>query len=154
MLNLRRVQDLLSQARGKPVTLEEVISTLAQEHINRHDPVQRAKRQIIRKGKQVQPPTPVALQEPPEKGPKTESAPAHQRTPIPANLLHQVRLRDQGRCTHTSSKGQRCRQSRWVDIHHKIPVAEGGQNTLENLTTVCSTHHAWIHASRSKKKHH
>ncbi len=151
MLDLRRVQDLLSQARGRAVSLEEVIATMTQEHLRRHDPVQRAKRQIAKKGKQ---PQPVARQkiseettEPdptPKATPPSRVRPA-QRIPIPANLLHQIRLRDQGRCTYTGKDHKRCNQSRWLDIHHKIPVSQGGDNTLENLTTLCSAHHDWIH---------
>ncbi len=135
MLNLRRVQDLLCQARGRPVTLGEVIAHMTSEHLERHDPVARAKRQIVKKGV-LKPPKPVTLQETSRK-----------RIPIPANLLHQVRLRDQGRCTHTIKGGQRCNQSRWVEVHHKTPVSLGGENTLENLATFCKVHHAWIHRS-------
>ncbi len=138
MLNLRRVQDLLSQAKGRPVTLEEVIAHMTTEHLKRHDPVQRAKRQIIKKGTQ-----PVTLQKTPR-----------QRVPIPANLLHQIRLRDQGRCTYTLKNGQRCNQSRWIEVHHKIPVSQGGENSLENLTTLCSGHHDWIHTSITTESHH
>ncbi len=138
MLALRRAQDLLSQARGKPVTLEEVIAQMTGEYLKRHDPVKRAKRQIIKKGKQAKP---VALQAAPPHG--TNLRPT--RVPIPANLLHQVRLRDQGRCTYTHENGRKCSQTRWLEIHHRIPVSRGGENSLENLITVCRAHHGWIH---------
>ncbi len=138
MLALRRVQDLLCQARGRSVTLEEVIAHLTGEYLKRHDPVKRAKRQIIKKGRQGKP---VALQ-------ATKLKSAHQRpsrVPIPANLNHQVRLRDHGKCTYTHENGRKCNQTRWLEVHHKVPVSKGGENTLENLATLCSAHHGWIH---------
>ncbi|MGK5090048.1 HNH endonuclease signature motif containing protein [Bdellovibrionota bacterium FG-2] len=150
MLALRRVQDLLSQARRRAVSLEETIVTMTEEHLRRRDPVRRAKRQIAKKGalvgaiSAVQDARPVSIQA------------RAQRVPIPANLLHQVRLRDQGRCTYiadtsgtpgASTHGKRCNQSRWIEIHHTIPISEGGTNTLENLTSLCSLHHNWTHST-------
>lgn len=67
------------------------------------------------------------------------------REPIPANLLHQVNLRDQRRCTHVLPSGKRCNETRWIEIHHKIPVHQGGANTVANLTTLCGTHHRLCH---------
>jgi hypothetical protein len=50
MIKLRRVQDLLSQARGKPVSLEEAIIAMTGEYLHRHDPVEKAQRIIAKKG--------------------------------------------------------------------------------------------------------
>ncbi|MGK5089319.1 hypothetical protein WDW86_17345 [Bdellovibrionota bacterium FG-2] len=50
MLAIRRVQDLMCQARGRAVSLEETIATMTEEHLRRRDPVRRAKRQIAKKG--------------------------------------------------------------------------------------------------------
>ncbi|MDR3608501.1 MAG: HNH endonuclease signature motif containing protein [Oligoflexia bacterium] len=69
------------------------------------------------------------------------------RAPLPAAVLHQVNLRDQGRCTHVTN-GKRCNQARWTEIHHKIPVSQGGPNTPENLITLCSTHHQLQHLEK------
>jgi len=38
-----------------------------------------------------------------------------------------------------------CGQKRWIHLHHIVPVAKGGKNTLENLTTLCSAHHKLVH---------
>jgi hypothetical protein len=73
-----------------------------------------------------------------------------QREPIPAALLHQVNLRDHRRCTESLPDGSRCNQSRWIEIHHKTPVSQGGENTLENLTTLCSAHHRLWHLKNKK----
>ncbi len=146
MLALRRVQDLLSQARGRAVSLEETITTMTQEHLKRFDPVRRAKRQIAKKGVTLGAQN--GAKNPQADSSQAEAAP--KRAPIPANLLHQIRLRDEGRCTYAPENGKRCNQSRWVEIHHKIPISEGGPNTLENLSTLCSSHHDWTHASKTE----
>ncbi|MCM0606028.1 MAG: hypothetical protein KA715_08050 [Xanthomonadaceae bacterium] len=54
MLRLRRVQDLLSQSQKRAVSLEETMSTLCAEYLKRHDPVQKAKRSIVKKGMDAQ----------------------------------------------------------------------------------------------------
>jgi len=64
----------------------------------------------------------------------------------PAELNHQIQLRDEGRCVEIDAQGNRCAQSRWTDIHHIIPVELGGKDTLENLVTLCRGHHQMIHA--------
>ncbi|MGK5089592.1 HNH endonuclease [Bdellovibrionota bacterium FG-2] len=149
MLDLRRVQDLLSQAKGRFVTLEEVIVQMTGEYLKRHDPVRRAKRQINRKGKQAQK-APQASVQPVSRQAMSGAAPERKRVPIPANLLHQIRLRDQGECAYVHGNGRKCSQGRWVEIHYKIPVSLGGENTLENLVTVCRMHHAWIHEGHER----
>ena len=62
------------------------------------------------------------------------------REPIPANLLHEVNLRDAGRCQFKN-----CGASHWTEIHHIRPLSMGGDNALENLMTVCSAHHKFMH---------
>ncbi len=61
------------------------------------------------------------------------------------SIRRQVKSRDQHRCTFTSREGVRCTQTRWLDIHHIQPRAEGGADTLENLTTLCANHHHYLH---------
>ncbi len=151
MLRLRRAQDLLSQSKRRAVLLEEAICTMTDEYLKRHDPIERAKRQNVRKG--------LCTDDYKKRNSdsKTESTPAAEpvslpepvsgtkRVPIPAALLHSVNLRDQRRCTYQPPHGKRCNQSRWIEIHHIKPVSLGGKNTVENLTTLCSSHHKWIH---------
>ena len=67
------------------------------------------------------------------------------RVPIPAKTKHPVALRDQCRCTFIDSQGRRCEGRRGLHIHHIRPVSCGGTNALENLTTICSVHHEFIH---------
>ena len=67
------------------------------------------------------------------------------RKPIAAKTKHHLNLRDQGRCMHQDSHGNRCEQTRWLDRHHLIPVSRGGGNSVENLVTVCGFHHELQH---------
>jgi hypothetical protein len=179
MKKLRRAQDLLSQARARPVTLEELILEMTGEYLHKHDPIQKAQRIHLKKGTQ-QPKSVVATKQTPTQSlprslPKTPpqslsdplktyvSPTVRQtqsktellqdqdrqinktRTPIPSAIKHQVHLRDQGRCAHQDPHGKRCNSSRWIEIHHKRPVSQGGTHDLNNLITLCSTHHDYWH---------
>jgi hypothetical protein len=73
--------------------------------------------------------------------------PPPKRTPIPAAVLHQVRLRDRGQCTYRDTQGARCVRQRWVDTHHIVQVSQGGSHELDNLTTLCSAHHKLLHSA-------
>ena len=148
MLRLRRVQDLLSQSKHRPISIEEAISTLTSEFLGRHDPVEKAKRQKVKMGDMTRVsklPSVTVGKLVTSKGPQESDATPFIRVPIPAGVLHEINLRDERRCTQTLSNGSRCNQSRWVEIHHKIPVSQGGANTLDNLVTLCSTHHKFRH---------
>ena len=67
------------------------------------------------------------------------------RKPIPAATKHAINLRDQGQCTEIHEDGTRCENTRWLHIHHIIPLEHGGTDELSNLTTLCSTHHEIRH---------
>ncbi|MGE3975764.1 MAG: HNH endonuclease, partial [Bdellovibrionales bacterium] len=57
-----------------------------------------------------------------------------------------VALRDQGQCTYHSQNGERCTERKWIDTHHIIPRSKGGQDTFENLITLCKGHHRLEHS--------
>ena len=59
---------------------------------------------------------------------------------IPPALRRKVKARDKGTC-----RVPWCRSSRNCDQHHIIPVSQGGQHTLENLITLCESHHIAHH---------
>lgn len=69
------------------------------------------------------------------------------RQPLSALTKHTVNLRDRNRCTERNNKGDRCTETRWLDVHHVTEVASGGDNSVENLRTVCRWHHRKIHKS-------
>jgi hypothetical protein len=70
---------------------------------------------------------------------------ARGRVRITAEISHKVAIRDQAQCTHHKADGARCRNRRWLHIHHIKEIANGGSNELENLTTLCSGHHRMHH---------
>ena len=72
---------------------------------------------------------------------------ARKRVPLPAATKHFVSLRDGGRCTLNDVSGARYSQTRWLDIHHVVEVSNGGDDSPENLRTVCRRHHRQIHMS-------
>jgi HNH endonuclease len=166
MLRLRRVQDLLSQSKRRAVSLEETVQTLTAEFIHKHDPIEKAKRHRVRNAAEVTLSTKESARERVESSDESGAGfvqlPSEvvgelvtlrvglSREPIPAALLHQVSLRDCRRCTASLPDGTRCNQSRWIEIHHKTPISQGGENTLENLTTLCSAHHRLWHLNHKK----
>ena len=75
------------------------------------------------------------------------------RQSISAAIIHKVTLRDGGQCTYVSPDGRRCECSRFLHLHHVKPVVQGGENTVENLTTLCAAHHRLIHENDDSKRH-
>jgi hypothetical protein len=160
LLKLRRAQNLLSQFNQRAISLEETLIEMTDFYLSHRDPVEKASRILAKKSEGT-----VALQaEPtaqakPITQPKTTAFNQKQikREPIPALLLHQVNLRDQRKCCFAmKSEGNssfvvKCGQSRWIEIHHRIPVSAGGKNTLENLITLCSTHHRFLHSETQNR---
>jgi hypothetical protein len=62
---------------------------------------------------------------------------------IPPALRREVLRRDGGRCQVPG-----CRHATYVDVHHLRPRSDGGQNTRENLVTLCCAHHAALHGGK------
>jgi len=50
--------------------------------------------------------------------------------------------RDKGRCTYVNARGERCRETHYLELHHRQAFAQGGPHSLENLTLHCSAHNA------------
>jgi hypothetical protein len=147
--NFKRARDIICQSRKRQASLEETLKVMTAEFLERHDPVQKAARHQARKEK-------AAASESDGKKLSSYSMPAlvarrenSHRKPLPATIRHQINLRDKRRCQHVLSSGLRCRQSRWVEIHHKIPVYQGGKDIPANLITLCSAHHRLIHMNES-----
>jgi hypothetical protein len=173
LANFKRAQDILCQSRKRQVSLEETLKVMNSEFLERHDPVQKAARHQARqetspkptkKNSSTQKVKAPALssnadhsdsdtkREPIKKSELVARREDARRNPLPIKILHQVNLRDKRRCQHLLPNGLTCRQSRWVEIHHKIPVHQGGHDTLDNLITLCSTHHRLMHADLERHK--
>ena len=67
------------------------------------------------------------------------------RRKLPARVEHTVNLRDQAQCAHVDHQGRRCPNRRWLQRHHLKPVSMGGDDSAENLTSLCSGHHRLAH---------
>ena len=121
---LRRIQDLESQRTQKAVSLDEALEAMAENYLERKDPVRKAERAK----------------------PKSE-CPQESTRAIPAAIKHAVVRRDKNQCVE-------CGATRWLEIHHKKPLAEGGLTIPENLLTLCSAHHRHRHEHSKGKGVH
>jgi 5-methylcytosine-specific restriction endonuclease McrA len=115
----QRTQSVVSQKKRKFVGKEEVFDAVIDDYLYRHDPVEKAKR--------------------------ARPAKAQPTSDMTAASVHAVNGRDQCQCTWIDGQGRRCPNDRNVHIHHIKPLSEGGTNDIENLTTLCATHHDMIH---------
>jgi hypothetical protein len=158
-LKLQRVQDLLSQARRCPVGLEEALEVLVDGFLKKQDPLEKAKRAESRKATDSPQKRVEDHSVPQETGTMdslvtlrevSDSQSPKPRAPIPAATIHQLQLRDQGRCAQVLPDGRRCQETRWLEIHHRIPISQGGKNDLENLLMLCTGHHRNVHQSWSR----
>jgi hypothetical protein len=146
LAKLKRAQEILSQKRKTNVDAAAVLESLLDEFIERHDPLEKAKRHedrskmptaLVRK--------PVARLVGKTDTVKNIQTSGQVRLPILAKAKHDVMLRDQARCTYVHANGSRCENTRWLDIHHVKLVSAGGSNSVENLRTLCSAHHRILH---------
>jgi hypothetical protein len=159
---LGRVQDLESQRTRSAASREQAIEESLKAYLEKHDPLEKAKRSQARAEKSNAI-APVARQEKfrvqhvksqtrnerQYDARETRQNQARKRHLYPASLEHQINLRDLRQCTETDSTGQRCQEKRWLEFHHVIPLEMGGQDTLENMTTLCWAHHRLLHHFRT-----
>lgn len=169
MLKLRRAQDLLSQKRQSAVGLEETLSAAIDLYISKNDPLEKAKRQVM-KGKVaaygVKPKLDSKSEPKPTRKPNSVSSlksgsvanperktklteylqvPGLVRKPVPAAIRHKLWIKSKGQCSHIDGNQQRCQIRRFLHIHHEKPVAQGGTNELSNLALLCAGHHRVEH---------
>lgn len=147
---LKRAQDLVSNSHQSAASFEQTLDAALELFLEKRDPVRRAQRNAAKNAVSN------AGAEPTEVGAGTHAALPHaarriktelftRRKPVAAQTIHEINLRDQGRCTHLDTHGNRCEQTRWLDRHHRRAVSQGGNNSTENLMTLCSRHHALLH---------
>jgi 5-methylcytosine-specific restriction endonuclease McrA len=154
---LKRVMDLESQKTRKASSRKDALVSALKVYIEHNDPVVKAERAEMRAQKKLAassaehevsavPSTHSLLKSVPGQKLSRQNHIGSKRSTYPAALVHAVHLRDQLQCTIKDQNGKRCGATRWLDIHHVIPRSHGGRDTLENLTTVCSAHHRFIHS--------
>jgi len=160
--DLTVLKDLLSQKLRRAATLADVIAWAAKETREKFDPARKAlrarklssgnagkKKSVTStgpgnagQGAGVTSTIPSPLRPAPAAFPR--------RVPIPAAIRHEV-VREQGvQCSFTSADNRRCEQRRWLDLHHRTPVAHGGGNHAQNLMLLCAQHHRAVHTPARK----
>jgi hypothetical protein len=157
---LKRVQAVMKNA---PNDLEAVLERLADEYLDREDPVKKAERAFARQAKRKpgRAETSASPAKPPQETKESRSERSEfrgrrkplsarsefrgRRKPLTAHETHAVNLRDGGRCTFVDQYGNRCPNERYLHVHHVRPVSLGGTNDPGNLTTLCSAHHDLVH---------
>lgn len=117
---LNRARDLASTKAAEFLSFEKTIDHALDLYLYKHDPVKKAQRST----------------ECPQ-DPSSATAVKHQRN-----------LRDLGRCVVIYADGTQCEEEKWLDAHHVIHRADGGDDSIENLVTMCKAHHRLLH------KHH
>lgn len=135
MIQLRRAQDVISQKKRRPVSLEEVIDVICADYLRREDPLEKAERQLA-KGK---------LRDTVPQQPQRLSGPGRIRPPIPSATRHLLTLSSNSQCVYRLPNGKRCVERRFLEIHHVRPLSEGGGHDIENLQILCSAHHQHQH---------
>ena len=68
------------------------------------------------------------------------SKPASRR--IPAALRREVWKRDGGRCAFVGTSG-RCSETGFLEFHHVVPYADGGEASVANIELRCRAHNAY-----------
>lgn len=151
---LKWAQDFVSQKTKSSANIEATLKEVLTEYKEKNDPIKRAERAENRKSKREQVVTDQLRVLRRERMRQIESneqtiRSSRTRAPIPANVIHQVNLRDKGKCQFIMPAGTICGDTRWIQCHHIIEVQHGGANTVENLITLCSQHHRQHHKSHS-----
>lgn len=155
LMNLfKRAQDLVSQKKRKAVNLEETLQTILENFIEREDPLEKAKRaeekiQAQPVPAQTQPQSALAFPflSVARRGAMQKITVKPHRKPLPAAILHKLNRRDSRQCQARLPNGEICGSRRWTEYHHIRSVAAGGTNELENLLTLCASHHRQLHES-------
>ena len=148
---LKELKDLKSQQVGAAVDSEDALLSAMKNEIARISPLEKAKRARMREEKKQKanskPDVEFVRSVVTEMKPESTRSTSRER--FSAATKHAVNLRDGHRCTEKSKTGERCTQTRWLDIHHVIEVQNGGDNSVENLRTVCGAHHRKLHRETS-----
>ena len=114
---LRRAQDLLRHSipDGDPAAVFDRALTLLLEHLERAVLAQ-------------------------TKAPRPTSRPIGSGSRhIPASVRRAVWARDAGRCAFEGTEG-RCGESGFLEFHHVVPFARGGEATVDNIKLRCRAH--------------
>jgi hypothetical protein len=59
---------------------------------------------------------------------------------VPAEVRRAVWRRDGGCCAFVAKSGRRCAERGFLEFHHEVPFAVGGEATLRNISLRCRAH--------------
>jgi len=59
---------------------------------------------------------------------------------MPAAERREVYRRDGGRCAYVDERGERCSETRYLEVHHLQPFARQGAHVVSNLALRCRAH--------------
>src|SRR5690606_24215864 len=62
---------------------------------------------------------------------------------IPAHVRRAVWARDEGRCAFVGANGRRCDETGFLEFHHVVPYADGGEASVENIQLRCRAHNSY-----------
>jgi len=62
---------------------------------------------------------------------------------IPADVRRGAVARDERRCAFVALDGHRCEERRFLEFHHVVPYAAGGQPTIDNIQLRCRAHNGY-----------
>jgi hypothetical protein len=74
--------------------------------------------------------------------PRAARASSHGSRHIPAAVRREVWARDAGQCAFVGANG-RCTEQGFLEFHHVVPYAAGGETTVQNLELRCRSHNAY-----------
>jgi hypothetical protein len=117
---LRRVQDLMrhTNPNGDPAEIFDRALTVLLDHLER-----------TKLGRVARPR-------------KKEQLRRHQSRHIPSAVKREVWARDGGRCAHAGAGG-RCTETGFLEYHHVVSYAEGGEANTSNIQLRCRAHNAY-----------
>ena len=72
---------------------------------------------------------------------------------VPAAVRRAVYERDSARCTFIDGRGERCRETHGLELHHRQPFGKQGAHTAANLTLHCRTHNGLAAESDFGRQH-
>ncbi|WGL29477.1 HNH endonuclease signature motif containing protein [Pectobacterium brasiliense] len=64
------------------------------------------------------------------------------------DVVAEVLIRANGKCERCDSNAPFLRRrdnTPYLEVHHKTPLAEGGEDTVENTTALCPNCHRYLH---------
>jgi hypothetical protein len=75
--------------------------------------------------------------------PRPGGAPARGSRHVPAEVRRTVWRRDGGCCAFVAKSGRRCAERGFLEFHHEVPYAVGGEATIRNISLRCRAHNGY-----------